>query len=264
MRCAKYGAPTARPTSPDFPCGPPGPPGSRSVSRKGHNRATPADSRGARYHNFKRRNASQPTGAVRRRRQDQCRAELAGVLPVACTQHKAACVQVNRVHDGRKAKYATNAPAGPLSCFLALKPCQACSACPGDAPGSLGGAGVAGVDYGGRWSPPIRRQVASRRTEQDEPDSMDEAVQATRRPVVGFAMARGASPGGRPPGTPREAVQATRRPVVGFAMARGASPGGHSVSRGTPPDPWRPGTPRGASLATSQRRASWEPVHAGA
>jgi hypothetical protein len=34
-------------------------------------------------------------------------------------------VQVHRVHDRGKAKYAANALVGPLSCFMALKPCRA-------------------------------------------------------------------------------------------------------------------------------------------
>jgi len=33
-------------------------------------------------------------------------------------------VQVHWVHDGGKAKYAANALAGSLSCFMTLKPCR--------------------------------------------------------------------------------------------------------------------------------------------
>src|SRR5579859_6826566 len=64
-----------------------------------------------------------------------------------------------------------------------------------------------------------------------------------RRPSGGFAEARGASPGGLPPGTPRAARTPARRPSGGFAEARGASPGGLP-----------PGTPRAAR--TPARRPS--------
>src|SRR5262245_23778374 len=70
---------------------------------------------------------------------------------------------------------------------------------------------------------------------------MAEAPQAARRPPVIYALARGISPGAKPPEPPRpEAPQAARRPPVIYALARGISPGAE------PPEPPRPEAPQAA------------------